>query len=203
LVGTRHGSGTYVQRVRGTALRKPLQLFVAQHDVGIADLFMIRMDLEGAVGFHAASQADDQDLDQLHSNLAVTKLVLRQMQRDPKDAAAMEAFAWADLSFHQTLAAATHNPLYEAILTPFVDTLLEVRRQGVRVASHTARYAIEDHEEIYRAILPRNPDQARQLMIRHLARVEAWVPREEPVVPTAKRNGSDTVSPFEEQEAQP
>lgn len=175
LVTARQGSGTYVQRVGSAVFEKPFRLYVAQHDVGVHDLFMVRIDLEGAIAQHAAKRATREDRIALKDNLEEMADVIVQLRRNPHDPARTDAFAWSDLAFHQRLAAATQNSLYETMLTPLVDTLLEVRRKGIRTSLDTADQALRDHEAILAAVVRRDAQQAHAAMRQHLERVLAWI----------------------------
>jgi len=180
LVTARQGAGTFAKRIDDAAFRKPFRLYVAQHDLRTSDLFMFRVDLEGSIARHAAERATKDDLHRLRANLDEMQEAVRQLRNDPTSPEVHRAYAWCDVTFHQLLAQATNNPLYEAMLMPLVDTLLEVRLHGVRVEIENSARAHSDHEAILEAVERRDGTEAQARMTQHLDQVRSWVERNEP-----------------------
>ena len=78
-----------------------------------------------------------------------------------------EEFAKKDLEFHVLLAKSTENPLFEIMLKPLIQSLLNVIRMAL-VYEPSSKEAIEFHNAIYRAIKNRDPQRARVSMSNHM-----------------------------------
>ena len=180
LVEVRPGVGTFVARLQSTSVTDPLRLYIRRHRISQAHLFELRHTLEPAIAAAASTNASAAHLAAMESNLERTfALVAAIDQHDD----AVETFAWTDLEFHQLLAAASGNPLYELLLAPLIDRLLEVRRVGVRLPG-TARRAAEGHRAVFHALAARDPDTAARRMTEHLQAVQSWLP--EPTTTTLR-----------------
>ncbi len=87
------------------------------------------------------------------------------------DAADPESWALADVAFHASIAAATHNILFPVLLSSMSEILMELRRAAVALPDTTDR-AHRHHELIYAAIRDRAPAAARRAMREHMAEAE-------------------------------
>lgn len=180
LVEVRPGVGTFVARLAETSVTDPLRLYLRRHRVGQASLFEVRGALEPAIAAAASRSATDAQLAAMAANLERTFALVDATDRDE---GAVEAFAWADLEFHQLLAAASGNPLFELLLAPLIDRLLDVRRRGARLPG-TARRAAEGHRAVFEAVADRDAALAAARMTDHLHDVERWLAQERPTPPT-------------------
>ncbi|PZX28085.1 putative transcriptional regulator, GntR family [Cupriavidus phytorum] len=160
LVESRQGVGCTVRSRTGAAgfqlPRNP------ELDAGeLADLYDLRIDLEGAAAALAAVRRTDDDV------AALTALLQRLQARlyDPQPAADLDA------AFHIGIAAATHNPYYrqllqylnlqlhQAVATARANTL---RQPGLAEAVHA------EHEAIVAAIRHGDAGAARAAAVAHL-----------------------------------
>jgi GntR family transcriptional regulator, transcriptional repressor for pyruvate dehydrogenase complex len=171
LVEIRPGVGTFVARLAETSVTEPLRLYLRRHRVGQASLFEVRGALEPAIAAAASRAATDAQLAGMAANLERTFALVDATDRDE---GAVEAFAWADLEFHQLLAASSGNPLFELLLAPLIDRLLDVRRRGARLPG-TARRAAEGHRAVFEAVAGRDAALASARMVDHLHDVERWL----------------------------
>ena len=169
LVEVRPGVGTFVARMPATSVTDPLRLYVRRHRIGHASLFEVRGALEPAIAAAASRAATDAQLDAMEANLERTFALA-----GGQDADAVEAFAWADLEFHQLRAAASGNALFELLLAPLIDRLLDVRRRGARLPG-TARRAAEGHRAVFEAVAARDAAGAAERMTAHLHDVQRWL----------------------------
>lgn len=168
LVEVKPGVGTFVVAMPQSAVTGPLSLYIKRNRVGLAHLFELRSVLEPAIASAAARSAEDADLEVLAENLRRTEGLCERIAAG--EAAAIEEFAWADLEFHQLLARASRNPLYQIVLEPLIDRQLEVRREGARV-SGAAMQALKGHQQVYRSVTTGDAEAAAKAMERHLATV--------------------------------
>lgn len=191
LIEVRPGVGSFVTALDAAVATRNLSQYINRRRIEPEHLFEIRRLLEPTMAAQAARNADPEMVEAMRGNLQRTYAVA--MRLGAADAQ-VEAFAWADLEFHQLIAAATGNPLYEVLLNPLLDNLLELRRQGVKVAG-SARQAFDDHRRIYERIAAGDSSGARRAMLEHLGAVESWVDAVRVTVPTDpdEPNGSAQV----------
>ena len=174
LVEVRPGVGTFVASPPEHAVTDTLQLYIRRHRIGNEHLFEVRHALEPAIAAAASRHADEEQLAALSSNVERTAALAARMD-ERVDEGTAEAFAWTDLEFHNMLARAGGNPLFELLLAPLIDRLLDVRRIGVRLPG-TARRAAQGHRAVLRAVAARDPDAAARHMREHLRDVQSWLP---------------------------
>ncbi|SPA47946.1 FadR/GntR family transcriptional regulator [Cupriavidus taiwanensis] len=160
LVESRQGVGCTVRSRTGAAgFQLPRDPELAAGD--LADLYELRIDLEGAAAALAAVRRTDDDV------AALTALLQRLQARlyDPQPAADLDA------AFHIGIAAATHNPYYrqllqylnlqlhQAVATARANTL---RQPGLAETVHA------EHEAIVAAIRRGDAGAARAAAVAHL-----------------------------------
>lgn len=159
-VETRQGVGCTVRSRTGAAgfqLPREPDIDAAE----LADLYDLRIDLEGAAAALAAVRRTDEDVDTLSALLQR----LRAHLYDPQPAADIDA------AFHIGIAAATHNPYYrqllqylnlqlhQAVATARANTL---RQAGLAESVHA------EHEAIVDAIRRGDATAARAAAVMHL-----------------------------------
>jgi GntR family transcriptional repressor for pyruvate dehydrogenase complex len=158
LAETRHGSGIYV------ADQPSLQEGAADLDIGAFELTEARRLFEGEAAALAATQINDQSLDELEE--IVTQMA-DENARGLKD--------WsADRSFHTAIARATRNSAISAV----IENLLDMRHKSplcVYMLERARRVGVQprvsEHRRILMALRRRDPRAARNAMRDHLARV--------------------------------
>lgn len=81
------------------------------------------------------------------------------------------------MAWHQSLAQATHNQVFDIMLEPLIDLLRESRLRALR--NSTTELARAHHEAIYQAVARKQPAKAARLMRHHLetsqAETEDWL----------------------------
>lgn len=174
LVDIQAGVGTFVRRIEASEAVGPLQLFIDQNRVSMAQLFEVRFVLETAITVRAAEKRGGAALEELRDAVLKTRQVVEKIETEGATPGLIEQFAWIDVRFHMLLASASGNPLFEAVLTPLMDSLLDVRRQGLTLDG-TARQALEDHELVLRTVEAGDPGASGEAMRLHLERVRSWV----------------------------
>jgi DNA-binding FadR family transcriptional regulator len=182
LIEIRPGVGAFVVPMPDRSVTEPLGLYIRRHGVGHAHLFEVRRALEPQIASAAARRRDPRALARLEATQRRTAAAAAELGRaavDPADGArdgarddardeeALEAFAWADLAFHVHLAQASGNPLFELLLVPLVEPLLEVRRAGARRPGAADR-ATAEHAAILAAVVAGDPAAAAAAMAHHL-----------------------------------
>lgn len=183
LIEIRPGVGAFVVPMPDHSVTEPLGLYIRRHGVGHVHLFEVRRALEPHIAAAAARRHDPRALALLAATQRRTAAAAADLARtstDPEDDAddevgrdePLEAFAWADLSFHVHLAQASGNPLFELLLLPLVEPLLAVRRAGARRPGAADR-ATAEHAAILAAVVAGDPDDAAAAMAHHLDSVVA------------------------------
>ena len=79
------------------------------------------------------------------------------------------AFREADVKFHRSIVEVTGNPIFLALHDSFVNRLMRSRPDPKDVRKNNAQ-SNEDHREIVRAMLKRDPDAAVRCVTTHLIR---------------------------------
>lgn len=201
LIEVRAGVGAFVVPMAPAAVTRPMSLYLVRNRVALAHLFELRRAIEpriAAAATEAAAAGTDKtdgatgradeageaafvtpSLAALRENLvrsraAATELDLALETTGAAPEPTVEAFAWLDLEFHQLLAAASGNPLFQLVLEPLIDRLLAVRREGARLPG-TAVRAVAGHAAVLAALELGDAGGAARAMEAHLTEVESWL----------------------------
>lgn len=177
LIEIRPGVGAFVVPMPERSVTDPLGLYIRRHGVSLHHLFELRRALEPQLAASAARQRSPAALEALRTTQRQTEAACESLAAARGPAAleaALEAFAWSDVTFHQQLAHASGNPLFELLLVPLLAPLLEVRRDGARHPG-AARHAAAQHAAVLDAVIEGDPDAAAAAMAAHLDAVAAWL----------------------------
>lgn len=164
LVEVRAGVGSFVAEAQAASVAASLSLYLSRSEVGLEHLFDVRLALEPAMAAAAARSADEDAIAAMFATVDLTDGIVRDLPHEPD---AIESYAWADLEFHQLLAQASDNPLYDVLLAPLIDRLLDVRRSGALLPG-AARKANAGHRKVLDAVAAREPERAAEAMRGHL-----------------------------------
>ncbi|MCO5090034.1 FadR/GntR family transcriptional regulator [Bosea sp. (in: a-proteobacteria)] len=159
LVEVRRGrrGGSYVSNERSNSLLKSLDLFIKNQDIRFIDLVFAREGIEPAAAAQAAITCT-------REQLADLKFHSEECERQCEDFA---GFVEANLKWHTSVARASNNPLFLAILTSLTTALhTATNREDFDVA--TRRAVVGVHWQIYEAIRAGDPNAARRRMARHI-----------------------------------
>ncbi len=110
MVDIRQGRGAFVTDHKEDKLAEQLQMMIGSGKHTLQDIMEVRQSLELAVFEKAAERADISDI------LALEK-IYNKMEANRKNP---QAYINADMEFHKQLAAATHNPLYQVLISTFL-----------------------------------------------------------------------------------
>ncbi|MGW7006909.1 FadR/GntR family transcriptional regulator [Streptomyces sp. NPDC054933] len=168
IVRVERGKGTYVNpHDRWTALDAVLRAARSLGGAGAEGvpyrLLEARRIIEVSVAELAAARRTDDDLAAMAR--AIDGTVAAAAAED------VEAFAAADIEFHQAVLVAARNPFISALLDPLGQLLVEARTQ---TSTHAPlrQHAIEHHRYLLEAIRAQDPEQARWAMHAHLRQTE-------------------------------
>ena len=172
LIEVRPGVGSFIAPARAASVIDPLELYLTRTGVALCHLLEVRIALEPDAAAAAARRAEPGAIADMSAVLARTDEILAEF--DPHDPAALEAFAWADVDFHRRLARASGNPVFDLVLAPLVDRLLDVRRDGARLPG-TAAAAQSGHRAVLNAVRAGDDTGAHSAMRSHLEQVRGWL----------------------------
>jgi GntR family transcriptional repressor for pyruvate dehydrogenase complex len=166
LIEVRQGGGTFVISSLRGSLQPPLSLLLQGQAEKIFEFLEIRRLVEAWCAEKAARTANGPDLKRMQS-------ILRRME---KVKPTTERWETADLDFHSTVAAATHN----VIAMHIMEGLKESFHSYFKVKKFTPQTERKDlllkqHRAIFEAIRRKNPREARKKALEHLDYVERWI----------------------------
>lgn len=169
-VEVRGGSGIYVTKAPGQTGVIPL--FTPVTGPGPFELLRARCLIESEIASVAAETRKDSDLDRIFSALA-------DMRKHMDDKEANEA---ADRLFHLRIAESTGNSVLLQMVGAMWDHTKGPVWAKIDEHFHTTQLRLqsqEDHQQVFNALLARNPLAARAAMRAHLERViseftQAW-----------------------------
>jgi GntR family transcriptional repressor for pyruvate dehydrogenase complex len=156
LVRSVHGSGTIVEAPSARQVVVGYQRLLARPDFRLPDLAAVRLPLETTIATLAAAKRTEEHL----ARLEQAQAVLARPRRS------LEAHVRADMEFHAALADATGNPLFQVVLAPIQELLIESRRRTL--GRYGSEIAHRHHAKILAAVRAGDPDGAARAMREHL-----------------------------------
>lgn len=154
---SKQGAGTFITDGPPRLGAGPLSFLAALHGFTRDEVFQARQILE--VG--AAGLAAERGLAERLAPMAEEVTGMFATLDDP------QAYLLHDVRFHQAVAAASANPVIQALVEMVSSLVYEQRRSSVERA-HDLKESAEMHRQIYQAIRDRDPQRARAEMSRHL-----------------------------------
>lgn len=167
----RPGEGIYVKRVDEGSVIEPLSLILLLEREDILHILEVRKALEVEAAGLAAERYTAADM-------AGMETALGAMEEDVRQGNTGEQ---ADLHFHLAIAEASHNPLLIRLMHTIHDamnqTLKTTRQLWMSSTAGTPLRLFEEHRSICGAVGDRDKQKARELMYRHLWKVEIELER--------------------------
>lgn len=163
LLTSRQGGGNYVNPELGNGMVDPLFTLYEQNPSMQSDLLEFRITLESECAAMAAKRATEPDL--RHLTDCFDKLMRDYQSGDP----AQEARS--DVGFHLAIAEASHNVLFLHTIKSLFDLLQRTVTTNLTqlfTDADSKQQLRDQHEAIYRAIMARQPEQARAEAVKHL-----------------------------------
>jgi GntR family transcriptional repressor for pyruvate dehydrogenase complex len=166
LLEIRQGEGSYVRKVEPEDIKLPgLETLLLSKET-VLELLEARKALETANAGIAAEKRTDADLAAFERVLAAMEAHLGNEEEGER----------ADVEFHRTLAAATHNSvmvrLLETISGQMELAIRETRRLQMYANVAVSEQLWNEHQAIYSAVRAKDPAAAQQAMRDHLFHVE-------------------------------
>jgi GntR family transcriptional repressor for pyruvate dehydrogenase complex len=161
IIEVRQGDGTYVTDLRPEELVEHLEFVFLLDDSTMLQLFEARKIVEvGNIGL-AAERVTDEEIRVLEGCVEKSENCLD----DP------DAFLIADLELHEAITKAARNPLLERFMAS-ISTLGRASRKKTVPIADVRMITVRHHRNIVQALKARNPDLAKEAMLRHLEQVE-------------------------------
>lgn len=171
LLLSRQGGGNYVAENIGSTFSDPMLHLLESSPDAQRDLLEFRHTLEASCAYYAATRATEVDRMRLREAFDV----LQDCYSRADEVSRAEEGA-ADANFHLAIAEASHN----AVLLHTIRGLFDLLRQNVvtniggmyKQRMETRDMLINQHRELYLAIIEGRADDAREVSSRHLLYVQ-------------------------------
>jgi len=159
LLEVRTGQGTFVTEGNSDFYAAPLAWGIIIAEKSIAELVEARLLLEGEAVYLATIRASEQELQAIENSMIA--------MREASEGGDISAFMKEDLAFHISIANAAHNAVILQTLKA-IRNLLEMWIEKVLVNMSAVKLTLAEHEVVYRGIVSKDPDSAREGMRNHL-----------------------------------
>lgn len=168
---SRQGGGNYISKNFGSSFSDPLLPLLETHPEAHHDLLEFRHTLEADCAYYAALRATD--VDRNHLKTTFTELMTC-YSNDSKAGRAEEAAA--DARFHLAIAEASHNVVLLHTMRGLFNLLessVLANIDGMHVVKEPTRQAlIDQHRDLFNAIIQANADDARRIAGNHIRYVQ-------------------------------
>lgn len=164
---SRHGGGTYVSDQLGSSFADPLQDLISSHDEFLYDQLEFRDALESLAAYYAALRSTDADKAKL------THCFEQLVDANQNQAFALEAKL--DVAFHMIIAESAHNVVLQHTLRSLHTMLAKSISSNLKnlFEKKAARQLVmEQHTNLYQAIMAGDAEAARRAAHDHLVFVE-------------------------------
>ena len=165
LIEVRHGSGSFViSRKPHMRIKRSFADLITIEANRVGEFFEIRRALEGWCASQAAKLGTETDFRAIKAHL------------DAMRGLEVTEQAWEDhdIGFHQTLAAATKNPLAIRIMEIMRESFAAFYRLKRYIPNREDQKTIwQHHADIYEAVRARAPKRARAALVAHMDFIEA------------------------------
>jgi len=168
LVEVRHGEGSFIARLTGTAMSPALMQLYSRHSHAFFDYLEYRRAQEAFAAELAAERATASD----HQRISASIERLQKAWEQGDDSSAREA----DFAFHSAIVDASHN----ATLIHMMGSIYDLTQQGLfynrkylKAIDGSGQKLLGQHKAIGKAILEQRPHEARKAALEHLDFVTA------------------------------
>ena len=171
LLVSRQGGGNYVVETLGSTFSDPLLHLLENNPEAQRDLLEFRQTLEASCAYYAALRATEVDRERLTAAFDA----LQDCYTRDDEVSRIEEGA-ADARFHLAIAEASHNAVLLHTIRGLFDLLMRnvVTNIGgmYQQRSETRDMLINQHRDLYLAIIEGRAEQAREVSTRHLLYVQ-------------------------------
>ncbi|ASJ72588.1 FadR/GntR family transcriptional regulator [Granulosicoccus antarcticus] len=167
LITVRHGEGTFVAPLIGSAMSPALIALYSRHQNAFLDYLEFRAEQEGFAAGLAAARATHADKEILAS--IIVKLETAHATDDT------DASQDADIEFHAAIIDASHNSLLVHTMSSIYSLTrqnLFYNRSFLRAMDGSGEQLLAQHQQIFDAILEGNPERSTKAARDHIAFVQ-------------------------------
>ncbi|HHR5902000.1 TPA: pyruvate dehydrogenase complex transcriptional repressor PdhR [Providencia alcalifaciens] len=167
LLSRRQGGGTFVQKQMWQSFSDPLTELLAGNPESQLDLLETRHALEGIAAYYAALRGTEEDLERIRQSYELIK--------SAQESGDLNAESDAVLQYQLIVTESAHNVVLLHLLRCMIPMLEQNIRQNFEfLYTRKEMYnAVSEHrEQIFSAIVAREPEKAREASHRHLAFIE-------------------------------
>lgn len=158
IISVAHGKGAFVSEFNvQDLLRRFSPILESQTGISVTNIVEVRLALECSIVKLAAHRRGAETVEKLERELARMKQELN--NRD--------AFVESDIKFHETLANATANPIFEDLGAIF-HNLMYIAQMKFPDDPEARRRSVGYHEEVLNAIKDKDAERAEKAMRSHL-----------------------------------
>ena len=157
LLETRHGKGVFVRDLDLASVYGMLSPLLKLDQVGVDQIFSVRIPLETAMAEHAARNRTAEDLSVMHEAIAGMKERLYDRI----------IYHENDTTFHVAISDATGNPAFRVMMMSIAGLVAQLQYRYMDDVEYRAAALIE-HERIFEAIRARDANAAREAALEHL-----------------------------------
>jgi GntR family transcriptional regulator, transcriptional repressor for pyruvate dehydrogenase complex len=155
--------GAFVTEVDTEKAKEGFSNFLVFRDLSLQNLFDVRLILEAHIAECAAAIITEDNLQKMEQILQETRDAL---QNDlPLN------YRGKEVSFHLIIAKATQNPLL-IFLLDFVESLLLDAKEILNPDRDFSKKVLDAHEHIYKALVARDANEARNAIIQDIKEVQ-------------------------------
>jgi GntR family transcriptional repressor for pyruvate dehydrogenase complex len=162
---TQPGEGTFIKEINSSFLMNAFSSYLFFGNRPVIEVLEFRELLEVRAARCAAERGGIEDIELIKIYKNRVAAVRNGMT---------EEFLQADLAFHKSIARATKNSLFEKLLDAIRETLNVHQRWAMDEPGAFDR-ALYYHEEIYKSIRDKNPEDAAEMMRKHIVLLEEVV----------------------------
>ena len=165
LLEIRSGEGTFIKKINLDSVVTPLTWVLSMEKDTVLELLEVRKMIEGQAVALAATRAKSENLRELEEAL---KLMYEDLQTG-------QLGEDADHRFHYAIAKASQNKILLRLMNAISDTMhqtLKASRIRLYEGQGAPERLYQEHSIVLDAIQQQNPEQARRIMLDHLAGVE-------------------------------
>jgi GntR family transcriptional repressor for pyruvate dehydrogenase complex len=166
LIDVRQGEGTFVISSLKGNMRTPLSILLEEEAEKVFEFLEVRKFVEGWCAERASEAATLGDLKRIQG-------ILKRMEKVTPPQVVWEK---ADLDFHSSIAAATHNVIAMHVMEGLKDsfhTYFRVKKFSTKPERKDV--LLQQHRDIFEAIKKKNPKEARKRVTEHLDYVEEMI----------------------------
>ncbi len=166
MLEVRTGEGTFIKQIKAESMMSNLAWALYLDKGSVLEILEVRRMIEVQAVGYAAERATLKEINELAQTLETMKSNLIGSGIISEK---------ADLTFHYTIAVATHNKITIRLMDTIVDNLhhlIRATRSKLYEGKYTPELLFEEHVTIYEAIKNRDVKGAKKQMLLHLSGVE-------------------------------